>query len=249
MYVDESGDSGLTGSPTSYFALSGIVVHETKWRDFINRLIAFKKTLREVYSLPVRAEIHASEFVNSRVFQLKRHDRLAILRNAIDELAKIEHISITNLIVDKTNKAADFDVFDVAWRVLFQRFENTLKYGNFPGQHRTDYGLVITDATAGHKLTKIVRKMSVFNHIPNNQAFGPGSRNIPILKIIEDPFGKDSAQTLPVQMADVTAYFLHQRFKPNSFIQRQRAYKYFDRLQPVLNVHASRTDSLGIVRI
>jgi len=34
MYVDESGDSGLPsdGSPTRYFCLSGLVVHELRWQ-------------------------------------------------------------------------------------------------------------------------------------------------------------------------------------------------------------------------
>ena len=60
MYVDESGDTGLVDSPTRYFALSGIIVHESAWRQFLERLIAFRKTLRSVYGLPVRAEIHTS---------------------------------------------------------------------------------------------------------------------------------------------------------------------------------------------
>ena len=46
MYVDESGDTGLANSPTRYFVLSGIVVHESRWREFINALVAFRRTLR-----------------------------------------------------------------------------------------------------------------------------------------------------------------------------------------------------------
>ena len=30
MYVDESGDSGLVNSPTRYFVLTGMVVHELR---------------------------------------------------------------------------------------------------------------------------------------------------------------------------------------------------------------------------
>ena len=46
MYVDESGDTGLANSPTRYFVLSGIVVDESRWREFINALVAFRRTLR-----------------------------------------------------------------------------------------------------------------------------------------------------------------------------------------------------------
>lgn len=249
MYVDESGDTGLAGSPTSYFALSGLVVHESRWRDFINILIQFKRTMRSVYGLPIRGEIHAAEFISSRAFNLDKHIRLAILRNTIDEIAKINFISITNVIVDKNMKPAGYDVFGDAWRTLFQRFENTMHHGNLPGGYRQDSGIVITDATSGRKLSRIVRKMAVYNPIPNDPRFGGGSRNLPVTKIIEDPYGKNSAETLPIQIADVCAYFLHQRFRPNSYIRRKRAQNYLDRLGGALNVHASRYHGLGIVQL
>lgn len=249
MYVDESGDSGLVGSPTDFFALSGIVVHERQWRPFLDALLNFKKTMRSVYGLPVRAEIHASDFIKSKVFGMARHNRLAILRNALDELAKTPGIMITNVIVDKRTKAAPYDVFSSAWRTLFQRFENTLVHGNFPGGFRDDYGIIFTDATAGLKLLRITRRMSVYNPVPNDPRFGGGYRNMPIVKIIEDPHGQDSAESMAIQMADVCAYFLHQRYKPNAYIQRQKAQFYFDRLTPVLNTRASRFSALGIVEL
>lgn len=247
MYVDESGDTGLEGSPTRYFALSGIVVHERRWRSFMDRLIALRRTLNSVYGLPIRTEIHASEYLRKAVNGLPKHHRLSILRNTLDELAKTPDISITNVIVDKVGKPAGYDVFQSAWGTLFQRFENTLYYGNYPGNFRDDYGIVLTDATAGTKLARMVRRMAVFNPIPSS--YGSGARNIPITKIIEDPHGKDSKTSLPVQMADVCAYFLQQKFAPNSYVKRKGAHLYFDRLAPVLNTAASRSHALGIVQI
>jgi hypothetical protein len=247
MYVDESGDTGLVGSPSRYFTLSGIVVHERNWRPFIERLIAFRKTLKTVYGLGVRTELHASEYIRKPVDGLTKYDRLAILRNTLDELAKMPDISITNIVVDKIDKPADYDVLQKAWGVLFQRFENTLFYGNFPGNFRDDFGMVLSDATAGQKLTQMVRRMAVYNPIPSS--YGQGSRNIPIKKIIEDPHFKDSRSSLPVQMADVCAYFLHQKYAPNGYIKRKAAQNYFDRLQPVLNLKASTSNAFGIVQI
>jgi hypothetical protein len=247
MYVDESGDSGLVNSPTDYFALSGIVVHEQRWRPFIDALVAFKRAMRAAHGLKIRTEIHASEFINNRVDGLKRHVRLSILRNALDELAKLSDISITNVIVSKVGKPADYDVFSNAWRALFQRFENTLCYGNFPGSHRSDFGAVFTDDTGGAKLVRIMRRMNVYNPVPN--VGGDGYRDMPVVRIIEDPHGKESATALAIQMADVCAYFLHQRFKPNSYIRRQRAVRYFDRLTPVLNLKARINGTLGIVEL
>jgi hypothetical protein len=247
MYVDESGDSGLTNSPTDFFALSALVVHEQDWRTLVDSLVAFRKTLKGAYGLPIRTEIHASEYIKHSVHGLPRYVRLAILRNTLDELAKFVDVSITSVIIDKRTKTAPYDVFDMAWKTLFQRFENTLQYGNFPGGHQRDMSVIYTDATAGKKLTQLVRKMGVYNPIPN--AGGGGYRQLPITKIIEDPTGKDSADSLLVQMADVCAYFLMQRFKPNAYIKKQKAEYYYDRLQPVLNTKASRTSPLGIVEL
>jgi len=250
MYVDESGDSGPAGrSPTAHFALSGIVVHERDWRAFVDQLVQFRKALRAAYGLRVRAEIHASHYINNQTYGLQKHVRLAILRNFLDELATISCISITNVVVNKVGKPPQYDVFERAWQVLFQRFENTLRYGNFPGGHKSDYGIVITDATNGRKLMRLMRRMSVFNYIPHDQYYGMGSRNEPIVRLVEDPYGKNSADTLPLQACDVCAYFLMQKFRPNSYIRRQHAQDYMNRLHPVLNTRASRSNALGIVTL
>ncbi|WP_072793686.1 DUF3800 domain-containing protein [Cognatishimia maritima] len=247
MYVDESGDPGNNTAQSDYFCLSGLVVHESEWRAFIDRLVAFRQTMRSVYGLPLRTEIHAVEIVRKNQFDIAKHHRLAILRNYLDELSKLNSISITNVVVNKANKPADFDIFSAAWSTLFQRFENTIAHGNFPGGYKRSYGLVFTDATSGKKLTSIMRRMSVYNPIPNR--WGGGFNNSPIVRIIEDPSERNSKASLPIQSCDVVAYFLHQRLRPNSYIRKKGASKYFDRLDPVLNKLASAKDPQGIVFI
>lgn len=251
MYVDESGDTGMVRSPTRHFALSSLVVHERRWRELIGRLIAFRKTMRSVYGLPLRTEIHAAEFMrHPPVPGMPRHIRLAILRNFVDELAKVDFISITSIIILKAGKPPNYDIFTTAWQALFQRFENTMNYGNFPGQFKSDFGIAITDNTDGMKLQKMVRRMAVYNPVPNMASMygmGSGYRNLPIEKIIEDPNMRDSKYSYLIQACDVVAYFLLQRFVPNNYVRNMSAQHYYDRLQPVLNVRASRTNQLGIV--
>lgn len=250
MYVDESGDTGLAPGGSSHFALTGLVVHESRWRDFVDVLMAFRRTMRVTYNLPVRMEIHASQYLrHPPVPSMPPHVRIAILRNLLDELAQFQDISITGVIVRKAGKGPAYDVFENAWKVLFQRFENTLTNGNFPGAHRGDYGIVFTDATNGQKLTRLMRRMSVHNPIANQAWAGPGYRQLPIRRVIEDPHGKDSRQSYLVQAVDVTAYFLMQRYAPNSRIRRVGASRYYDRLLPVLNTRASRNNPLGIVEL
>ena len=248
MYVDESGDSGLAGSPTRYFSLTGITVHESRWRDFHNQLVAFRRTLKAVHGLPVRTEVHASAYIRSApTLDMQKHVRLAILRQYLDELAKMDFISITSVVIDKQGKPATYDVFTSAWQALFQRFENTIGYGNFPGRHRGDRGMVFVDNTDGRKLQSLVRRMAVYNPIPNQH--GGGFRDIPIVRIVEDPHLKDSSQSYFIQSADVCAYFLQQRFSPCSYVKKNGARNYYSRLRPVLNLRASLTNDLGIVQL
>lgn len=246
MYVDESGDTGVARG-SKYFCLSGIVVHETNWRNFVNHIVAYRRVLKTNYGLPIRTEIHATEYIYKAIANIPKFQRLAILRNILDELAKINYISTINIVVDTSIKSADYDVLQNAWGVLFQRFENTLRHGNFPGEHNEDYGMVITDAVGGKKLLRMMRKMSVYNPIPNSSSYGGGSRNVPIIKIIEDPSGRDSKESMPIQMADVVAYFLKQSLDPNSYIRKKSANNYFYRLEEILNKHASRSNKYGIV--
>lgn len=250
MYVDESGDTGLAAGGSSHFALTGLIVHESRWRDLVDVLMKFRRTMRDAHNLPVRMEIHASQYLrHPPVANMLPHVRIAILRNLLDELAQFSDISITGVVIKKTGKPSSYDVFDNAWKILFQRFENTLKNGNFPGAHRSDYGIVFTDATNGQKLTRLMRRMAVHNPISNQQWAGPGYRQLPIRRVIEDPHGKDSRQSYLVQAVDVTAYFLMQKYAPNKRIRKSGATNYYDRLRPILNVKASGKNPLGIVEL
>jgi hypothetical protein len=60
--------------------------------------------------------------------------------------------------------------------------------------------------------------------------------------VIEDPYGKDSATTLPIQMADVIAYFLMQRTSPNRYIQSQRAQNYLERRDFTAAISSDQND-------
>lgn len=248
MYVDESGDPGPAGTP--YFVLSSLVVHDSQWRNFANYMLAFRKTLRATYRLPIRAEIHAKDYIRSPpIPNMPTRDRIAILGDFLDEIARQPYVSITNVLVGKAGKPAGYDVFDVAWRTLFQRFENTLLAGNFPGGHQNDFGLVFTDATSGKKLAKIMRRMNVHNPIPNQPHYGPGYRNMPITRVIEDPHSKDSKDSYFIQAVDVCAYFVTQKYAPNRAIQRHNASQYITKLTPVLNLAARPRHPLGIVEL
>ncbi len=117
MYVDESGDPGITGSPSRYFILTGLVVHELRWRQYLDQLLDFRRRMRNQFGLLIREEIHAAHFINKPgpLVRIRRNDRLTILRHHIAELASMRDLSIITVLVDKHAKGAVYPVFDYSW--------------------------------------------------------------------------------------------------------------------------------------
>lgn len=247
MYVDESGDPGVVNSPTRHFALSGLVVHESDWRDVLDRTIALRRQLRAKYSIKLREEVHAAEFVHrgGPVAHIPKWQRLMILRDCLRFQSQLTgRVSILNVVVDKTHRSSPTDVFEWAWMLCIQRFENTISHGNFPGGHR-EKGLIIVDRTDQGRLRKLLRKMRRYNPVPSMHS--TSSRSLALQSIVEDAVHRDSHHSLFIQLADVNAYFLRQKVKPCSFVKKRGARNYFDTLDPVLCKQASRTDPQGIV--
>ncbi|GMV92957.1 MAG: hypothetical protein AMXMBFR82_27350 [Candidatus Hydrogenedentota bacterium] len=256
MYVDESGDCGITNSPSRYFALSGLVVHELRWHDTLDQLIAFKRTLRDRFDLPMRTEFHAAAFISrpGKLTVIPKHDRLTMIRHFADCLASIPDIAVVNVIVDKEGRSDDFDVFERAWTVLIQRFENTMSHRNFPGPcNADDRGILFVDRTDDKKLTRLLRRMRRYNPIPSKieyRAAGADAyRNLLLTRVVEDPTFRDSAHSFFIQAVDLTAFLLYQKFAPSAYIKKKSAHNYFNRLDPILCTVAAGRDPQGIVRL
>ena len=262
MYVDECGDCGMPadGSPTNLFCLSGLVVHELRWRDTIAELLRFRHWLRSRYHVYIDDEIHAAAMiakpssVAASLQRLRKHERLAIIRHFADQIALLSDVSIINVVVDKRLKASNKDkVFKWAWYALFQRFENTIRYQNFPGpKNSDDRGIVFPDNTDGQKLRKFLADMRLRNPLKIRQRDGASTYiDEPIKVIIEDPVLRDSQHSYLIQAADCAAFLLKQSVEPSSFMKMHGGNAYFKRLDAVLCKHATNKDpeGKGVVRL
>lgn len=252
MYADESGDSGMVNSPTRFFCLSGLVVHELRWRDCLEELIRFRQAMRNKFGLRLREEIHARSLISrpGRLMRIPRHDRLAILRHFADALAAMPELNIINIALDKHGKQQNYDAFDLAWKALIQRMENTLRCQNFPGPKNPDErGLVFCDGIGDKKIVQLIRKMRGYNPVPVQQWFGSGYRNLGLSYVLEDPSFRNSAHSYFIQAVDTAAFLLHQYLAPNGYMRKVAGQNYFRRLKPILCLKASSTDPLGIVRL
>ncbi|MEW5882827.1 MAG: DUF3800 domain-containing protein [Armatimonadota bacterium] len=252
MYVDESGDCGLANSPSSHFVLSGLVLHELRWQETLDAMLEFRRRMKRTFGLLMREEIHASHMISKPgpMVRIKRNDRLTIIRHFADELAAMGHLNLLSVVVDKSNKSPDYDVFANAWRALIQRFENTLLNRNFQGPHNADdRGILFPDATDTKKLVLLLRQMRRFNPIPHQAGQGPGYRNILVKYIVEDPSFRNSASSYFIQAADLAAFLLYQQEAPSAYMRRKGGHRFYTRLAPIFCKVASRTDPQGVVRL
>lgn len=241
MYIDESGDVGTRNSPTNYFVLSAIVIHETNWLNFLNDLIEFRRNLKKRYGLLLKEEIHASEFINGRPKfrnSISPSNRRSILNNCLNWLNSHNEISVITVCCNKQNHK-ETDIFEYTWEKLIQRLENTLLHENFPGGFNLkETGIVVCDNTDGKKLRKLIRKMRRYNTIPSK--FSSTPLNKPLNYLIKDPIFRDSAESYLHQMVDVLVYFARQYYEPNKINRRKGLKNYYVRFTAdIINTHAT----------
>jgi hypothetical protein len=252
LYVDEAGDVGLTNSPTRYFVLSGVVFHELRWSAHLDRLVQLRTRLRISTSLKLREEVHAGHMISKpgKLGRIAKHVRLRIIRDVADELVSMGDVTIINVAVDKAGKAPGYDVFQMAWKALLQRFENTLTWHNFAGpRNADDMGIVIPDYTHTARLRALIRTMRRYNPVSHQPHYGPGYRDLRIRYIVEDPNFRNSKDSYFVQLADVASFLLYQYLEPNRFMRKKGARGYLLRLEPILCKVCNHKDPLGIVRL
>ncbi|MFH0980262.1 MAG: DUF3800 domain-containing protein [Planctomycetota bacterium] len=263
MYVDDSGDCGMPadGSPSNLFCLSGLVVHELRWRDTMAKLLSFRYWLKRRYRVYLEDEIHAADMLHkpsrtaASLQRLRKHERLGIIRHFADTMGTLADVSIINVVVDKrTGKVPNKDeVFRWAWYTLFQRFENTIRYQNFPGpKNADDRGIVFPDNTDGQKLRRFLHAMRLSNQLRVRQRSGAFVyKDEPIRVIIEDPVLRNSRESYLIQAADCAVFLLKQSIEPSSYMKRHGGGAYFQRLAPVLCKHATTKDpsGKGVVRL
>ena len=248
LYADESGDVGIKGSPTEYFCLSGFVVHELRWQETLEKIIEFRRGIRDKYGFKLREELHAQVLMQKpgEMARIPKSIRLKILKETLIFQSTLVDVSVINVVVNKSNYSQGADIFDIAWQTLIQRFHNTLENKNFPGSiNLDDRGILFVDQTDEVKLRLLLRKMRRYNPIPS--MYGDSVVKSKITTIVEDAIHRNSLHSYFIQLADVNAYFLYQKYKASKYITRKGGRNYLDKLKPVLCTVASSKNVLGIV--
>ncbi len=206
-----------------------------------------------------------------------KHDRSRIFEGLLRLVAQLPKVMLINVCLDVKGRA---DVQLAAWDRLMNRIERTmlaLEQRELPLRREliaeigerlpeprlhelevrvTAYrplAMICADQGREREITKALRKMSVYNPIPSAHGGwedGAGTKNIPVQRVIEDPFFKKSHMSYLIQLADAVAYALLKReTTPTPHVRRYDIDKMFEKtLSGVCLRRAAKTDPLGIVR-
>jgi len=244
FYMDESMDEQTC-------VLSALSVPVQRWHETFAQIREFRRSLRRDYGIYVRKELHAWKFVSGRGRPSDRiigkSERAKIFRQALNPITELPETRLFNAVANRKQYEKTFE-----W--LLNRINRTLRAWD-------SYGLVICDEGKEDALTRLVRRMYVYNPIPSRYGVwfdcddtggwtstGQGWKNIPLDRIVEDPWFKSSTQSYFIQLADFAAYSLLRRESPVPSKTKYGLDRAFEILGPVLFREASRSDPEGIIR-
>lgn len=238
FYIDESYDQDI-------FVYSAINIPIENWLDIFKQIKKFRKHLKVKYSIKLYKELHATDFVNGRgnisIKYVPKALRRQIFKDTLKFISNLKNISIFNAVATHNN-----DKPQIALERLINRINRTM-------EHKNRYAILIIDRGKEREITKLIRKISVHNPIPSQYGLWhetqQSSKNIPIDKIIEDPFFKDSERSYFIQLADFCAYSLLCRENPKYNRTLHNLHLSFNNLTNVLFKRASKSDTEGIIRV
>lgn len=236
IYLDDSADEKA-------FTISALAIPIDSWHESFAHIRDFRRELRDMYGIYMYKELHAWKFVSGRGDISERiitkWERSNIFRRTLEVLALIPGVQVFNC-VSPTKR------FQTAFERLLNRINRTLEsWGSF--------GIIVSDQGKEVAYTRIVRKLYVYNPIPSKYGVWPDTqmpyKNIPLRRLAEDPFFKDSEASYFVQLADFCAYALLRKENPVPSKSKYGLDTAFDLLAQIVVHAANPRDPFGVIRL
>lgn len=202
-YVDESGDTGLEGSPSKYYSLGAILLSDEQWLNALDATIAFRSYLRKTYGVSMTAELKAQHLIRGHpsLGQLTPAQRTAIYSATMQFMASSAWARVFAVVIDKgtiKNRDDKLVVLRRAWDYTLQRFQLWATTND-------TRIMVFHDQGTDLQIRKQLRAMRRFHRVPSY--YQPGQTlDAAARRILEDPSSRDSKASYFVQLADLAAY-------------------------------------------
>ncbi len=204
-YLDESGDAGLERSPTRFFVLACVLVHESVWLESLDTLVRMRRRLRTDYLIPTRPEIKAIDIRKAagvfRSLGWSRGRRMQLFRDFLQFQQRELRTSAFAVAVEKRLAAQrGWDSRFAAWTFALQRINR------FCEDH-AEWATIYPDEGHGPFIRKRIRHMRRHHVIRGHWA--PRRIEFPLQRVVEDPNERASHDSYFIQLADWNAYAAH----------------------------------------
>jgi hypothetical protein len=235
VYLDDSGDDKLR-------IFTALTVPSERWRDIFLEIKAYRRQLRDSDGILMRKEFHACDFVKGRgklgpqiVSKARRRE---IFDQTLFFISELEDVHLFNACGPKRNEP---------W--LYERLLNRV---NRTMKALDSHAVIICDEGKDAEYRKLARQLRAFNPIPSRYGtWGPGGpeyMDIPLDRILEDPFFKKSSRCYFIQLCDFAAYALLQRERPTPATSQYGLDQSFYLLDPICFKRAFKNDPYGVIR-
>jgi hypothetical protein len=235
IYIDDSRDEALC-------AFSALAVPADLWREAFQRVREFRRLLKKSDGIFVHTEFHAWKLVSGRGQIADRivakGRRCRIFKEALTMVAGLPGTRLFNAVFPAKEE-------ERAYEWLLNRINRTM-------QAWDSLAILICDEGKEDTYRRLTRRMGVYNPIPSRFGVwldsGEAMKNVPIERIIEDPFFKKSEQSYFIQLTDFCAYALLRRERPLPSKTKYGLDRAFDLLHSVCVLETNSRDPQGIIR-
>ncbi|HMP75057.1 MAG TPA: DUF3800 domain-containing protein [Kiritimatiellia bacterium] len=235
VYIDDSQDESVC-------IFSALAIPAKEWQQAFGMVRDFRRSLKKSDGIYVYQELHAWKFVSGRGHIsdgiVTKGRRCQIFAEALRLVAALPGARLFNAVFPRHDDERAFER-------LLNRINRTMVAWD-------SQALLICDQGKEADYTRLARKLHVYNPIPSQfgvwKDSGEAHRNIPIERIIEDPFFKDSRMSYLIQLVDFCAYALLRRERPLESKNKYGLNLCFGTLGDILVREANRKDAEGIIR-
>lgn len=201
-YIDESGDPGSrTRGGSVTYTLGVVTVPAAGWAAIFDEAVKFRRSLRDRFGLPMRAEVKANWLVRGagafRELRLNEPQRKAIYDLHMRFLEWNNLTTWAVVIKKPATRDPNGDVSHMAWEGMFQRLERfSTKGGAGPI-------LICHDEGDEKRVRAHSRQRRRFGTA--GSAMG-GSLRHDFTDLVDDPVPRRSQDSYFIQLADLAAY-------------------------------------------
>lgn len=241
-YIDESGDKGWDRSPSEFFVLGCLLVHEEQWLSNLDALVKRRKFLRDKWGISPRTELKSAHLRWGdgplKGLGIGLRDRMNIFKDNMEYQANSMKVTNFAIAVEKSKITdRDKDARYWAWTFLFQRIHKFCG-GDERAIIYPDEGYILF-------VRKLLRQRRRIHTIKGHYG---GRLDIPTKLIVEDPSERKSHESYFIQVADWNAYAARRSvyLEPKKRVRKDLWNKLGDSL--LLEVNKNRVGPPGIVK-